>query len=400
MTPPPSLRRRIEAQASAANAKGGRSGKTAASERSMRVPVLIGVSVAVGGFLWMGARRGGTVGNGNKLDAAISPEAARLIAEADQAVRQSFDYPQALELAEKAAALAPDNAGVLHFHASILLGLGHVVRAWHILREVFLSSSEITRDGSFLQQYVLSLHRLGKKAELEEVWPRIAATPGIHWRSPLQCPDRVDESVLDGAVPFPDPAGLRVAEQMTLHRDAILAEFNKFWAGPGAKELKFKANQDNDLVFGNKTNQWTELLLFDKGYWDPRACAAFPTACKVLSGNLDVEGVVHGKRAGQVSLLRLEAGARLVPHFGSVNWRYTAQMGLLVPDNVVIHVGGEQRTFQQGEVLVLDDSFLHSVTHDGDGPRITLYATFFHPATKPMSHWDWMDRRAEAGGES
>merc|ERR1711972_1147292 len=100
-------------------------------------------------------------------------------------------------------------------------------------------------------------------------------------------------------------------------------------------------------------------LLFDKGAWDPRFCAILPTACKILSGLREVEGIFKGKRSGQVSLLKLEAGTKLVPHFGSVNWRFTAHLGLLVPDNVFIHAGTETRRFKQGELLILDDSFLH-----------------------------------------
>jgi len=139
---------------------------------------------------------------------------------------------------------------------------------------------------------------------------------------------------------------------------AIMKEFDDFRKQPGWKGL-FKPNQDNDLVLGNDGQTWTELLLFDRGSWDPRYCAIFKTTCKIFGGLRDVEGIFNGKRSGQVSLLKLDA---------------------------------ESRQFQQGEVLVLDDSFLHSVKHGGIGPRVTLFASFFHPKAKPFSPEEWYAR--------
>merc|ERR1711865_306367 len=168
------------------------------------------------------------------------------------------------------------------------------------------------------------------------------------------------------------------------HTGAITKEFNEFQRQPGWKAL-FKPNQDNDLVLGNDGPKWSEMLLLERGAWDPRYCAIFKTVCKILGGLRDVEGIFNGKRSGQVSLLKLEPGTTLVPHFGSVNWRYVAHLGLLLPANVVIYGGNESRNFVQGEVLVLDDSFLHSVRHQGDGPRVTLFVSFFHPEAKPYT---------------
>jgi len=230
------------------------------------------------------------------------------------------------------------------------------------------------------------------------VWPKVVAKPGVRWRSPLQCPDLVDESLLDAAAPFPPLAGCGPVPRLLVeHREAIEREFEAFRATPGwDSERYFRPNQDNDLVGGNEPRRWTEMLLLEKGQWDPRACQVLPTACSILRGRVEVEGILHGKRSGQVSLLKLEAGTRLVPHYGTVNWRYTAHLGLLVPDDVWMHAGNESRQYRQGEVLVLDDSFLHSVEHNGTGPRVTLFANFFPPGTKPMSLGQWLERQDAA----
>merc|ERR1712060_789253 len=206
-----------------------------------------------------------------------------------------------------------------------------------------------------------------------------------------QCPDLVDESLLVGAEPFPNPAKIDVTRLLASHKDAILSEFEAFRKkSDWDSEFYFKHNQDNDLVQGNDLRRWTEMLLFDRGTWDHQNCLLFPTPCKVLKGLPAVEGILHGKRSGQVSLLKLEAGTTLVPHFGSVNWRYTSHLGLLVPEDVVMHAGDKSEHFRRGEVLVLDDSFLHSVVHNGTGPRVTLFVNFFHPKTKPLTYDEWL----------
>merc|ERR1712226_851078 len=149
---------------------------------------------------------------------------------------------------------------------------------------------------------------------------------------------------------------------MTQNRDAIVAEFKAFAQQSDWQSSKyFRANQDNDLILGDDKQRWTEMLLFDKGVWDHRNCEIMITACKIFRGLREIEGILHGKRSGQVRLLKLEAGSILVPHFGSVNWRYTAHLGLLVPDNVVMYAGNEFQPFIPKEVLLVDDSFLHRV---------------------------------------
>jgi len=238
---------------------------------------------------------------------------------------------------------------------------------------------------------VLVLTRLEKATELEQAWPSIAAAPGISWRTPLQCPDLVDEALLDGAVPFPSAEGLRVPQLLMQHKDRILGEFQAFQRQPGWDSSRyFRANQDKDLVLGKRERQWTEMLLFDRGIWHAAHCDLLPVTCGALRGLLEVEGIAHGKRSGQVSLLRLEEGATLVPHFGSVNWRYTAHLGLLVPKGVSIQAGLEVRPYAAGEVLLLDDSFIHGVEHRGAGPRITLFVNFLHPRVEKVTYEQWL----------
>mmetsp|Transcript_124668 Transcript_124668/g.285584 ORF Transcript_124668/g.285584 Transcript_124668/m.285584 type:complete len:204 (-) Transcript_124668:177-788(-) len=184
----------------------------------------------------------------------------------------------------------------------------------------------------------------------------------------------------------------RIIEQ---NKDEIASDFQKFMSKGGSG---FNPNQDTDLVDGGTKELWTEYLLFEKGVWNPIECMNFPSVCQPFKKLLAITGIGNGKRSGQVSLLKLEPGTHLVPHFGSVNWRFVAHHGLQVPEKQVrIKVGEEEKWYQQGKTLVLDDSFLHEVHHKGqpgvDPPRITLFVNFFNPNITVITEEEFYDRQ-------
>eukprot|EP00929_Paragymnodinium_shiwhaense_P007880 TRINITY_DN111800_c0_g1_i1.p1 TRINITY_DN111800_c0_g1~~TRINITY_DN111800_c0_g1_i1.p1 ORF type:complete len:400 (+),score=99.28 TRINITY_DN111800_c0_g1_i1:138-1337(+) len=399
MKPSSSIRRRGQDQSSSSQDSSTEADDTAAKVvglRSTAIAIFGGLVVAVTGWFFL-ASGGGSRETKQEEVVQRDPELLQLLAKADESIRKEYNYPKAHEYLSKALQMSPSDVQVRWPYATVQLALGKLEEAWTHLDDIFRARGELSKDTHFLQQYVLSMHRLEKTAELETVWPKIVATPGVKWRTPFQCPDQVDETLLDGAVPFPLPSSLKVPSKVEKHRAKILAEFDEFKRSHSDWDSKkyFAPNQDNDLVDGNEETRWTEMLLFHKGLWDYQNCRIMKTACKVLKNLLEVEGIVHGKRSGQVSLLKLKPGTKLVPHFGGVNWRYVMQFGLQVPEGVTIYAGNESRVFERGTAIVLDDSFLHSVTHDGDDQRVTLFANFFRPDTKPISYDEYLASKYE-----
>ena len=96
-----------------------------------------------------------------------------------------------------------------------------------------------------------------------------------------------------------------------------------------------------------------------------------------MSSIAAVAGVVQGfdeaQAPGQVTILRMEGGTILAPHCGPRNSRLTAHLPLIVPEidesaqgsGVGLRVGPPQgegeawRRWEEGEVLIFDDSFEH-----------------------------------------
>jgi aspartate beta-hydroxylase len=59
--------------------------------------------------------------------------------------------------------------------------------------------------------------------------------------------------------------------------------------------------------------------------------------------------------------------------------RLRAQLVLVHEGGASITVGEETRPYVEGEAFVFDDSFEHSVVHEGDANRVVLIVDVWHP---------------------
>merc|ERR1712113_952739 len=86
-----------------------------------------------------------------------------------------------------------------------------------------------------------------------------------------------------------------------------------------------------------------------------------------------------------VAILELAPQTHLRLHTGRNNFRLLAHLGLQVPEGLCgIVSGGELRLWEEGSVLVLDDSFLHEAWNNStEASRYVLYASFFPPSLDP-----------------
>merc|ERR1712048_1294092 len=92
----------------------------------------------------------------------------------------------------------------------------------------------------------------------------------------------------------------------------------------------------------------------------------FTKTCKVLRDQNKYASAIPGAAKFYV----LTPGSVLKPHCGQANLRLFLQLGVIVPSGVSLTVGGIEQRWSEGKVLILDDSFLHSVVHRGTKPRV------------------------------
>lgn len=77
--------------------------------------------------------------------------------------------------------------------------------------------------------------------------------------------------------------------------------------------------------------------------------------------------------------LSLEPGVELALHRGNPIGVARCHLGLVVPEGCAIEVAGEQRTWQEGEWLVFDDSVEHRAWNRSERTRIVLSLDLEHP---------------------
>jgi len=77
------------------------------------------------------------------------------------------------------------------------------------------------------------------------------------------------------------------------------------------------------------------------------------------------------------SLLR--PGARIAPHTGTHNARLICHLPLIVPPNCGFRVGNEVRAWEEGKLLIFDDTIEHEAWNDSGEDRVVLIFDIWRP---------------------
>ncbi|PNI13537.1 ASPHD1 isoform 5 [Pan troglodytes] len=122
-----------------------------------------------------------------------------------------------------------------------------------------------------------------------------------------------------------------------------------------------------------------QLLLYQAGRCQPSNCRRCPGAYRALRG---LRSFMSANTFGNAGFSVLLPGARLEGRCGPTNARVRCHLGLKIPPGCELVVGGEPQCWAEGHCLLVDDSFLHTVAHNGspeDGPRVVFIVDLWHP---------------------
>ncbi|XP_037669752.1 aspartate beta-hydroxylase domain-containing protein 1 [Choloepus didactylus] len=122
-----------------------------------------------------------------------------------------------------------------------------------------------------------------------------------------------------------------------------------------------------------------QLLLYQAGRCQPSNCRRCPGAYRALRG---LRSFISANTFGNAGFSVLLPGARLEGRCGPTNARVRCHLGLKIPPGCELVVGGEPQCWAEGHCLLVDDSFLHTVAHNGtseDGPRVVFIVDLWHP---------------------
>jgi aspartyl/asparaginyl beta-hydroxylase (cupin superfamily) len=77
------------------------------------------------------------------------------------------------------------------------------------------------------------------------------------------------------------------------------------------------------------------------------------------------------------SLLR--PGARIAAHTGMFNTRLVCHLPLIVPPGCAFRVGNEVRQWEEGKILIFDDTIEHEAWNEGSQDRVVLIFDIWRP---------------------
>ena len=122
---------------------------------------------------------------------------------------------------------------------------------------------------------------------------------------------------------------------------------------------------------------WNTFNFFFYGKKFEENCARCPETTRVL------ESLPRFER-DHVMFSALNPRSHIPPHTGPMNGIIRGHLALVARPGSYIRVGNEQRTWEEGKVLVFDDSFEHEVWNHSDQVRIVLFMNFWHPCFSPQ----------------
>jgi aspartate beta-hydroxylase len=121
---------------------------------------------------------------------------------------------------------------------------------------------------------------------------------------------------------------------------------------------------------------WNGYYFYRHGIRRDENCAC----CPVTSAALDQLPLSRVREHGPEILFSVfTAGTHLLPHRGVTNTRVVGHLPLIVPKDCALKVGGEIHVWQEGEVVVFDDTYEHEAWNRSEETRVLLIFDLWNP---------------------
>lgn len=122
--------------------------------------------------------------------------------------------------------------------------------------------------------------------------------------------------------------------------------------------------------------EWSTLYLWENGGPVPGIADRCPRTMEAMRS---VPLPHISTRAPSILFSLLRPGARIPSHHGVLNARLICHLPLIVPDRCGFRVGNETREWEEGKLLVFDDSIEHEAWNDSDRDRVILIFDVWRP---------------------
>jgi aspartate beta-hydroxylase len=169
------------------------------------------------------------------------------------------------------------------------------------------------------------------------------------------------------------------AEALEAETPAVRAELESL-LGAGAEFQPYveapKNRPDRELHRLAGDASWTAFYLWKDGAPVPENAARCPRTIAALE-RVPLSRI--GSRTPSVLFSLLRPGAHIPAHHGMLNSRLICHLPLIVPPDCWLRVGGETRAWEEGKLMVFDDSVSHDARNGSDSLRVVLLFDIWRP---------------------
>jgi aspartate beta-hydroxylase len=163
---------------------------------------------------------------------------------------------------------------------------------------------------------------------------------------------------------------------------AIRDELRALLPSERGRERVFTGDQveQQNLRGSDGAPTWNGYYFYRHGVRREDNCSA----CPVTTAALDRLPLSRVREHGPEVLFSVfTAGTHLLPHRGVTNTRLVGHLPLIVPEECALNVGNELHAWQEGRVVVFDDTFEHEAWNRSSETRVVLIFDLWNPYLTP-----------------
>jgi len=175
-----------------------------------------------------------------------------------------------------------------------------------------------------------------------------------------------------------DRAACPWIEQLEAQTDSIREELLQVLPSEQGRERVFTAPdlEEQNLRGADRAPSWNGYYFYRYGSRREDNC----TSCPVTSAAIDQLPLSRVPEHGPEVLFSVfTAGTHLLPHRGVTNTRVVGHLPLIVPTDCALNVGGEVHAWQEGRVVVFDDTYEHEAWNRSESTRVVLIFDLWNP---------------------
>lgn len=336
---------------------------------------------------------------------AVTPEDALLHQNLGLVYRARGDHDAALASLDKALELRPD-LPMAHVHRGLVcmllerdaeaadclaraVALNPHLGDGRALQDAPAELRKMLRDLKGARQRTLAAERRRRLADLErrhadadlsrvrEFVALLNDEREVTWADERQRPSWM---FFPGLEPRPwfEPAEFDWVGRLEAAAPAIREELTAVLSDPGelSPYVPDQPRLPADWHALAKSADWSAYHLYRGGERQEEHCRRCPRTAAAVEALPLVESSGH---APEVFFSILRPGTRIPPHVGLANTKLAVHLALVIPPDCSITVGGETRAWEEGRVLVFDDSFEHHAHNASDRTRAVLIAEVWNP---------------------